>query len=149
MRRLRFLAAALALLSGFLACACSRRAPEYTIVEPKDGLVEVRFVDGSIPPVQFYTYKCNGRNVNFFVRRDREGIVRTHFDACYSCFQYKMGYTTGDNQVICRACRIAYELDEPVWDFVGPCAPITLSSSAKDGVVRIETRVLEKGSRFF
>lgn len=129
--------------------ACGRQAPEYEVVEVQGEFLDLGLSSESIPPVRFYTYKSDGRNVNFFVRKDREGTLRTHFDACYSCFKYKLGYVPEGNEVVCRACRIGYDLDEPIWDFVGPCAPITLSSKASAGRIRIKKRDLEKGTQFF
>ncbi len=129
--------------------ACGRKAPEYTVLENEGEFFELRLSDESTQPVHFYTYKLNGRNVNFFVRKDCEGNIRTHFDACYSCFKYKMGYVVEGNQVVCRACRIGYDLSEPIWDFVGACVPITLSSNASGGKVRIKVRNIKKGIQFF
>ena len=124
-------------------------APEYTVLENDGEFLELQLSGESTQPVQFYTYKSNGKNVNFFVRKDCDGNIRTHFDACYSCFKYKMGYVVEGNQVVCRACRIGYDLSEPIWDFVGACVPITLSSNASDGKVRIKIRNIKKGIPFF
>jgi len=145
--RLRAAILAVSLLPAFWAC--NRNAPEYTILQGEGDFLEMQLPEPSAQPVQFFTYKSNGRNVNFFIRRDCDGNIRTHFDACYTCFQYRMGYVVEENRVVCRACRIGFNLSEPIWDFVGPCVPITLSSKVSGSTVRIKIRNLEKGIQFF
>ena len=95
------------------------------------------------------TYKNGGKNINFFVRTDGSGKLQAHFDACYSCFKYKLGYVREGNQVVCIACRIGYNLDEVVWDYVGACAPINLKSGIAGNHLVIKRSRLEKAKRFF
>lgn len=135
------------LAQGYIGC--QRRAPEYEIVTPSGESLELKLSGDSLPPVHFFTYKSKGRNVNFFVRKDRDGAMHTHFDACYSCFKYKMGYVVEGNRVVCRACRLEFDLSEPIWDFIGSCVPITLSSKASPGSVVIKKQSLERGEQFF
>jgi uncharacterized membrane protein len=75
--------------------------------------------------------------------------LQAHFDACYSCFKYKLGYVREGNQVVCIACRIGYNLDDVVWDYVGACAPINLKSGIAGNDLVIKRSRLEKGERFF
>lgn len=149
MDRTRTILALLTILTSLAAASCGRQAPEYVIVEPVGEFLEMPISEAGLPPARFFTFKFEGRNVNLFVRKDRDGEIRTHFDACYSCFKYKMGYVVEANQVVCRACRIGYDLDEPVWDFVGPCVPISLSNKSSGTVLRIKRRDLERGAQFF
>lgn len=130
-------------------CACSEQAPEYDIVALDGDRLRIPLAQVNDGGVHFFTYKYQGKNINFFVRTDGQGRLRTHFDACYSCFKYKKGYVHEGTQVICIACRIGYDLQDPIWDYVGACVPITLKSSMAGNWLVVKQSHLEKGERFF
>ncbi len=132
-----------------LAAGCSKQAPEHRIVVPAGERVRIPLESVNDGGVHFFTYKCDGRNVNFFIRTDGTGRLQAHFDACYSCFKYKLGYVREGSEVVCIACRIGYRLEDVIWDYVGACAPINLKSRISDGHLTIRRASLEKGKRFF
>jgi len=143
-KKLLFLGLMVALPAG-----CQRQAPEYRVIAADGNRVKIRLATVNDGGVHFFTYKLGRKNINFFVRRDGGGRLRTHFDACYSCFKYKLGYVREKNQVVCIACRIGYDLDEAIWDYVGACAPIILSSRIAGNHLVISRSQLEKGQKFF
>lgn len=128
---------------------CRRSAPEYALVETPDETVRIALARVTDGQAHFFTYKQGKTHVNFFVRLDGQGDVRTHFDACYSCYKYRLGYVQQDREVVCRACRIGYDLAIPIWNYVGPCVPITLRSHTNGSELVISTASLAKGARFF
>ena len=128
---------------------CARQSPEHQLVSAREGRIEIPWEGGGDGQARFYTYKHQGKNVNFFVRTDGEGAVRAHFDACYGCFKYKLGYVQEDNSVVCLACRLEYDLAVPVWDYIGPCVPITLKCRFRDHKIIISQTTVERGARFF
>ncbi|MBN2123228.1 MAG: DUF2318 domain-containing protein [Deltaproteobacteria bacterium] len=132
-----------------LMTACSRTPPEHLIVTATGNRVVLpveKMADGN---VHFFTFKHGGKNVNFFVRTDGNGRLHTHFDACYGCYQYKMGYFVEGNDIICRACRYKYNLDDEIWDYIGACAPITFKHRIARGILQIDVSILQRGARFF
>jgi len=142
-------ALSLILVLSLLGTGCSKQAPEHRIVVPAGARVRIPLKTVNDGGVHFFTYKWDGRNVNFFVRTDGTGRLQAHFDACYSCFKYKLGYVREGNEVVCIACRIGYRLEDVIWDYVGACAPINLKSRVSDGHLTIRRASLEKGKRFF
>jgi uncharacterized membrane protein len=132
-----------------LAAGCSKQAPEHRIVVPAGERVRIPLESVNDGGVHFFTYKCDGRNVNFFIRTDGTGRLQAHFDACYSCFKYKLGYVREGSEVVCIACRIGYRLEDVIWDYVGACAPINLKSRISNRYLTINRSSLEKGKRFF
>ena len=132
-----------------MPAGCERQGPEHPIVVPQADRVNIRLAAIDNGGVHFFTYKHGGKNINFFVRTDGTGKLQAHFDACYSCFKYKLGYVREGNQVVCIACRIGYNLDDVVWDYVGACAPINLKSGIAGNHLVIERARLEKGLIFF
>jgi uncharacterized membrane protein len=134
---------------SFLLFGCSSQAPEHTIVKPLGMEVTFPLAEVDDGEVHFYTYKKNGKNINFFVRTDGKGHLQAHFDACYSCYKYKMGYRVEGDEVVCIACNIGYRLADEVWDYVGACAPINLRSRVKGEFLVIKKSDIEKGERLF
>jgi uncharacterized membrane protein len=128
---------------------CQRQAPEYPVVVPAADRVNIPLATVDNGGVHFFTYKHGGKNINFFVRTDGSGKLQAHFDACYSCFKYKLGYVREGKEMVCIACRIGYNLDDVVWDYVGACAPIILKIGIVDNHLVIKRSRLEKGERFF
>lgn len=140
---------ALASLLLAFVMGCHRRAPQHELVVAQEDVVRIHLHRISDGQAHFFTYQHDGKNVNFFIRTDGEKTIRAHFDACYSCFKYKRGYVQEGKQVVCIACRIGYDLDTPVWDYVGPCVPITLKCRIHNSDVELPLSALEKGARFF
>jgi uncharacterized membrane protein len=99
--------------------------------------------------VHFFTFLHQGTRVNFLIRSDRNGIFRAHLDACYGCYQYKMGYLVEEDALVCRACRLEYPIADEEWDFIGACAPITLRASVDGDDLVIKRATLEKAARYF
>ena len=129
--------------------ACSGQAPEHAPVIPGTESLRIDLNAVNDGGVHFMTYKFKGKNINFFVRTDGSGYLQAHFDACYSCFKYKLGYVREENRVVCIACRIGYNLEDATWDYVGACAPINLKSRIVNEYLVIGRTRLERGERFF
>lgn len=128
---------------------CTRQAPEHTIVTPDGDKVKLPLKKVDNGGVHFYTYKLNEKNINFLVRTDANSRLHTHFDACYACFKYKLGYRVEGTDILCIACRLKYSLAEEIWDFIGPCAPINLRSVVKGDFLVIKVSRLERGKKLF
>ena len=128
---------------------CTKQAPEHPLVIPQDDLIKIPVEDVYDGSVHFYTYKYNKKNINFFVRTDSKGKLHTYYDACYSCYKYKLGFHITGSDLLCIACNLKYSLYETVWDFNGPCSPIVLRSKVKKGVVSIKLSVIRRGEKLF
>lgn len=135
------------LLLGIAACS---RGPDYPRVVAEDGRVRLPLAEVGDGGVHFFTYvAAGGEPVTFLVRTDGDGVVRTHLDACFSCYRYRRGFVVEGERIVCRACRYAYDLAEAEWHYIGACAPIPLPSSVRGGELVIERARLERAARFF
>jgi len=132
-----------------LMAGCGPQAPEHTLVTAEAVTVRLSLKKVADGNVHFYTYKYNDRNINFLVRTDGKGQLHAHFDACYACFKYKLGYCVEGPDILCIACGLKYNLAEEAWDFIGPCAPISLKSKVRKNYLIIKVSTLEKGARLF
>lgn len=128
---------------------CAKQAPEHPLVVPQGDVIKILVKDVYDGCVHFYTYKYNGKNINFFVRTDSKGKFHTHYDACYSCYKYKRGFRIAGADLLCIACNLKYSLYEAVWDFIGPCSPILLRSKVKKGFIVIKLSVIRRGKKLF
>lgn len=135
--------------ASLAAAGCGGRAPEHEVVAATGDAVRLPVAVVADGAVHFYTYKHAGTNVNFIVRTDGRGALHANFDACYSCYQYRRGFTVEGSDLVCIACRLAYPIADEVWDFVGACAPISVHSRVEGDSVVIDRELLERGAQYF
>ena len=136
-------------LAVSLLPACGPQPPEHQLVEAVGAHVRIPRALVADGEVHFFSFMHDGARVNFLVRSDAGGVLRVHLDACYGCYQYKMGYLVEGSDLVCRACRLEYPIGDATWDFIGACAPIALRSSTEGDEVLIDRALLEKAARYF
>ena len=127
---------------------CSNLPAEHTVIKAVQGEVRIPVKDVNDGKVHFYTYKSEGKRINFFVRTDGKGKLSTHFDACYTCYKNKKGYRCEGTDLVCNECNLRFKLAEERWAHEG-CSPISLTSRTQGKDIIIRTDDLEKGGRLF
>ena len=142
--KMRFCVALLLLVIG-----CTQKPPEHPNVAPEGNMIKLSLRDVNDGNVHFFTYRFEGKKINFLIRTDGRGKLHAHYDACYSCYKYKMGFKVEGREIVCIACRLRYNLDDEFWDFVGPCAPIPLRSKVRGDFLVIRLGDIQRGKRFF
>ena len=139
----------LLLALGLLAAGCGPEAPVHELVQAAGGEISIplsRVGDGE---VHFFTYRHDGKNVNFLIRTDGSGKLQAHLDACFSCYRYRRGYVVEGDDLVCIACRLAYSTEDEVWDFIGACAPISVHSTIEANSLVIKDRLLVRAAKYF
>jgi len=139
----------LALLALGPLAGCGPERPAHELVGLEDGAVRSPLASVTDGKVHFFTYRHGGSNVDFLVRTDGSGRLQTHLDACFSCYRYRRGYVVEGKSLVCIACRLAYDTEDEVWDFIGACAPISIHSSVEGEDLVIEERMLARAARYF
>lgn len=137
------------LSSVYLLTGCSKNAPEYQFVVPDGNRLKIKISAVNDKEVHFYTFRHEDKNINFFVRTDENGKLHTHYDACYSCYKYKLGFQAENDHVRCIACNLKYKLSDEFWDYIGACAPIPLSSIHRNEFIEIKLGDVQKGKKLF
>lgn len=132
-----------------LGSGCGKNAPEHQKVTATDGAVRLQRIEIDDGEVHFFTFSHEGKNVNFLIRRDGNGSLHSHLDACYSCYKYKLGFVVEERDAVCIACRLVYPIDDEFWDYIGACAPIPIHHEFDGGFIVIEERLLEQAARYF
>ncbi|MBZ0155341.1 MAG: DUF2318 domain-containing protein [Alphaproteobacteria bacterium] len=134
------------LLSLVLLASCSGQ-PAYSSA-PVAGSEVIIDAASLIPDTpRFFTYRYQGKSVNFFVVRYGERVL-SFLDACVTCYRSKQGYRFTEGSFVCRDCGKAYVLPEMETGF-GGCFPIKVRGTLKDGRYRIPLASLEKASSVF
>ena len=137
------------LLLVFAAGACSQAPPTHQLVHLQGEGVRIPQASVADGEVHFFTFEQDGKNVNFLVRTDGQGVLHAHLDACYACFRYKRGFVVEESSLVCIACRLEYAISDEVWDYIGACAPISIHSSLEGDQLVIEASVLSRADRYF
>jgi uncharacterized membrane protein len=135
----------LLLLFLLTSVSCSKQ-PAYPepSVEGSDIRIRIHSLQPEIP--QFFTYDYEGKKINFFVITVN-GETQSYFDACKKCNPRKLGYRYHKGELICRACNMAYPVDE--LGGIGSCYPITLEGSSQDGFYVIKHGNIISGQTYF
>ena len=106
-------------------------------VAAKAGTVTLPLSEVSDGKAHFYTYKAGGKDVQFFVIKSRDGVVRTALNACDVCFREKKGYTQDGEYLVCNNCGQRFHSTK-VMEVKGGCNPSPLARTfdAKNVIIR-------------
>jgi hypothetical protein len=96
----------------------------------------------------YYTYMHQGRPIEFFVLKSKDGVVRAAFNACDVCYLSKKGYTQDGDYVICNNCGQRFPANE-INDVHGGCNPSPLGRVVVGNTLIILVEDIIKGLRYF
>ena len=130
-------------LLGVLAAlgACSKQ-PRYPAPPIEGDHIVIRIAQFPPEVPQFYSYRSQGKEINFFVIR-LQGQVLSFLDACLSCYPRKLGYDSKDGSVVCRACSTTYSIYK-LEKGLGGCFPIKIEGKLEDGKYVIARSALDR-----
>ena len=64
------------------------------------------FSDGKC---RFFEHKAgDGLTIRYFVMKSSDGVIRSAFDACDSCWPAGKGYRQEGDEVVCQNCRMRF-----------------------------------------
>ena len=91
-----------------------------------------------------YFLKLAGDNVFAVLAADRKD-VRDFRARKGSLF----GFFVEGTELVCRACRFRYAVEDEVWDYIGACAPISMHSTLDGDDLIIDRQRLERAAHYF
>jgi uncharacterized membrane protein len=138
-----------ALVLALAAAACSQGPPAHQVLQLDGDAVRIPRSAVDDGAVHFFTFRHDGKNVDFLVRTDGSGALHAHLDACYACYRYKRGFVVEGPHLVCIACRLEYAITDDVWDYIGACAPISIHSSIEGDQLVIGESVLARAAEYF
>lgn len=98
--------------------------------------------------IHFFTYKHQGKNINFFIRRSTSGAIHSAFDACYTCYKYYEGFRQDGTYIACSKCGTKFSVADDNWR-VGGCTPIGLPHRIDSGAIVIAEGDLQSRGGLF
>jgi uncharacterized membrane protein len=98
---------------------------------------------------QFFEYTAEGGlKIRYFVLKSSDGIIRSAFDACDSCWRAGKGYYQEGDEMVCRNCRQRFP-SVKVMEVKGGCNPVPLPNQARGAEVVIRLADILAGRPFF
>lgn len=133
---------------GIVPKAATLGHDPYPLVSAENGAVRLplsTFDDGT---ARFYTFMQDGRPVEFFVLKDKNGVVRVAFSACDVCFPAKKGYHQEGDEMVCNNCGSRFPSVQ-IGLIRGGCNPAPLTHTADGGTLVIQVSDLVAGLSYF
>jgi len=110
---------------GTLVSAATHGHDPFPLVTASDGLVRLPLATFDDYKAHYYTYMHEGRPIEFFVLKSKDGVVRAAFNACDVCYLSKKGYSQDGDYVVCNNCGQRFPANE-INDVHGGCNPSAL-----------------------
>jgi uncharacterized membrane protein len=120
----------------------------FAVVEAEAGVVKLPMTEVNDGQAHYYTYNGSGKNINFFVLKSSDGVVRAAFDACDVCYREKKGYRQEGDLMVCRNCGQQFP-SEKINVLKGGCNPAPLARQEKGGYLVLNTADIESGRVYF
>lgn len=104
------------------------------------------FDDGQ---ARFYRYTTSiGREIQLFVMKSSDGVIRAAFDACDVCYRERRGYRQSGDVMICNNCGRSFRsVDINVLQ--GGCNPAPIERSLVGGQVVLKAATLDLGAAYY
>ncbi len=121
---------------------------KFQIVKAENGTVIIPISKVNDGKAHFFTYRDKGKNINFFVLKSSDGVLRAAFDACDSCYKERKGYRQEGDHMVCNNCGQKFPSIR-INDIKGGCnpAPLTREVSGKHLVLKVSD--IKEGKIYF
>jgi uncharacterized membrane protein len=152
-RRNTWLTAAIAI--GILIIAATSFAlnipglGKYKKVTAVNGIVTIPASSLDDGKARFYSFKDGGTEIRFFLVKDRDGSIKSAFDACDVCYKDKKGYEQSGDQMLCKNCNKKFAISRIGPHAVGGCNPSYLPSTSNGKEITIKASDIQAGARYF
>lgn len=104
------------------------------------------FADGQ---ARFFEHKTPKElTVRYFVLRSSDGVIRSAFDACDSCWPAGKGYRQDGAEMVCENCRMRFPLTK-IMEVKGGCNPAPLLHAIRGDQVVIQVQDILDGAGYF
>ncbi|MDO8672539.1 MAG: DUF2318 domain-containing protein [Dehalococcoidia bacterium] len=130
--------------------AVRRSSNIFTTVTPENGLVKFSAAEMQDGKARYYIYKAaGGKEIDFFVMKSSDGVIRAAIDSCDVCFSFRKGYHQEGNEMVCNNCGQRFP-SVKINEVKGGCNPAPLTRSTEGDTVTInEKDILADGSQYF
>lgn len=133
---------------GTLVSAATHGHDPFPLVKASDGSVRLPLATFDDYKAHYYTYMHEGRPIEFFVLKSKDGVVRAAFNACDVCYLSKKGYSQDGDYVVCNNCGQRFPANE-INDVRGGCNPSPLVRVVEGDSLVILVEDIIKGLSYF
>ncbi len=120
----------------------------YTRIESSGGAVRINLSSIDDGQAHFFRYASQDGNIDFFVVKSVDGVMRAAFDACDVCYRSKQGYRQDGHVMVCNNCGQEFRTDL-VNEVKGGCNPAPLTRQIDGAQLVISERDLVQGAWYF
>ena len=133
---------------GLLVSAATQGHDPYPLVVAENGAVRIPLSTFDDYKAHHYTYMHEGRPIEFFVLKSKDGVVRAAFNACDVCFGSRKGYTQDGDDMICNNCGRRFPADQ-INVIHGGCNPSPLTRVVEGNTLVILVEDIVAGLGYF
>jgi hypothetical protein len=133
---------------GLQVSAATLGHDPYPLVVAEDGIVRLPLSTFDDYKAHFYTYMHEGRPIEFFVLKSKDGVVRAAFNACDVCFQSRQGYRQEGDEMVCNNCGNRFPSNK-INEVRGGCNPSPLDRSVEGDTLIILVEDIIGGQGYF
>lgn len=120
----------------------------YAALKAENGEVRIDLAKVDDGQAHYFTHETNGTNVDFFVVKSVDGVMRAAFDACDVCYHAKKGYRQEGDSMVCNNCGMKFRSDL-VNEVKGGCNPAPLNRRVEGDQIVIKTADIAGGGWYF
>lgn len=117
-------------------------------VKAENGFVNLKVADVDDGKAHYFKFATAKGDINFFVVKSIDGVLRAAFDACDVCYQKKKGYRQEGDFMICNNCGQQFRTDL-VNEVKGGCNPAPLARRVDGGQLSVAQADILKGGWYF
>jgi len=143
-----FIVMALILTTTCVFALKSESVNKYKIVKAENGKVMIPVSEVSDGKARFFTFRNGGKNINFFVLKSSDRVIRAAFDACDVCYKERKGYRQERDHMVCNNCGQKF-LSIHINNVKGGCNPAPLDRTVSGNYIVLKVPDIEKGNFYF
>jgi hypothetical protein len=120
----------------------------YPLVVADSGAVRLDLSAFDDYKAHYFTYMHEGRPIEFFVLKSKDGVVRAAFNACDVCFASRKGYSQDGEYMVCNNCGQRFPADQ-INVVRGGCNPSPLDRTVQGDTLVISVEDILSGLDYF
>jgi hypothetical protein len=120
----------------------------YPLVVADNGAVRLALSTFDDYRAHHFTYMHEGRPIEFFVLKSKDGVVRAAFNACDVCYASRKGYSQDGDYMVCNNCGQRFPADQ-INVVRGGCNPSPLDRTVQGDTLVITVEDILSGLDYF
>ncbi len=123
-------------------------AMKYQQLKPNHGMLSIPVAGVSDGQAHFFSLASGKSSIDFFVLKDKSGVLRAAFDACDVCYKAKKGYRQEGDFMVCNNCNMKFRSDR-INDISGGCNPAPLNRTVEGAHLVVAESDVKAGAWYF